>query len=303
MNTTKKMLFIYNPRSGKAQLKNKLSDILDIFVKGGYEVTVHPTQAKFDAKNVARENAPYYDIIACSGGDGTIDEVVDGLMGAHIRPNIGYIPTGTVNDFASSLHLSKNIITAAQDIVYGEAFSCDIGSFNKEHFTYVAAFGLFSDVAYQTPQESKNILGRQAYIIEGMKRLASIKPYKLRFEHDSEVIEDEFVYGMITNATSIGGFEGLGGKDVSLDDGMFEVTLIKMPKNPLDLQAIVNALLKQEPNPTHMYSFRTSSLHITSSDPVEWTLDGEFGGSETDVHISAHQKAVQIIVAADKITS
>jgi len=291
------MLFIYNPHSGKAQLKNQLSNIIDLFVKAGYVVTVHPTQEALDARRMAKENSGHYDLIVCSGGDGTINEVVDGVMecGADARSVLGYIPTGTVNDFASSLKLSKNVLKAAENITVGTPFSCDIGSFNQEYFTYIAAFGLFTDVAYQTPQQTKNMLGRPAYILEGMKRLSSIKPYNMRFETDEQVIEDEFLYGMVTNSVSVGGFKGICGKHVKLDDGLFEVTLIKMPKNVIELQAIINAVIKRESNPEYMYSFRTAKLHVTSEEAVEWTLDGEFGGSEVEVWIENHKQAVQII--------
>lgn len=291
----KKMLFIYNPLSGRAQLKNKLNDVIDLFVKNGFEVTVHPTQKKFDAVEQVKNRAKDFDYIVCSGGDGTINEVVDAMMQIDDRPLIGYMPTGTVNDFASSHKLSKDIIKSANTVVFGEPYAFDVGKFNNEFFTYIAAFGAFTDVAYQTPQQTKNILGRQAYILEGIKRLASLKTYHMKVEYDGGTIEDEFIYGMVTNSNSIGGFKGLSGKGVKLNDGLFEVSLIKNPKNPYELQMIINALLKREPDKNYMYSFRTSKLKLSCDNNVEWTLDGEYGGSEKEVTIENVQKALSIL--------
>lgn len=295
----KKLLFIFNPWSGKAQVKQKLFDIVDRFVKAGYQVTVHPTQEKLDAKNVAKKSAKKFDIIVVSGGDGTVNEVVDGLMECDKRPLLGYIPTGTVNDFASSLKLSKNIMKAVDDILQGKPFACDIGSFNEEFFTYVAAFGAFTDVAYQTPQQSKNMLGRMAYILEGMKRLGNLQPFSMRVEHDGQVVEDSFLFGMVSNSISVGGIKGLSGKGVKMDDGLFEICLIKMPKNPIELQMIINALLAKEPN-EYVYSFRSGEIHFYSEAEVPWTLDGEYGGSKKEVVIRNHMRAVSILTTKEQ---
>ena len=170
----KKMLFIYNPNSGMGLLKPKLSDVLDIFVKGGYEVTVYPTQKYHDAFEKTKAYEEQYDIVVCSGGDGTLDEVVSGMQMRTVQVPIGYIPAGTTNDFASSLHISKNILEAADTVVNGVPFSCDVGTFNKDYFIYVAAFGLFTDVSYETKQSMKNVLGHLAYVLEGTKRIFNI---------------------------------------------------------------------------------------------------------------------------------
>ena len=292
---SKRMLFIFNPHSGKAQVKQRLYEIVDYFVKDGFEVIVHPTQEKLDAKRMVKEYANQCELIVCSGGAGTVNEVVDGLMDSEIRPVLGYIPTGTVNDFATSLKLSKNIEKATIDILEGEPFACDIGGFNREYFTYVAAFGAFTDVAYETPQQTKNMLGRMAYIFEGVKRLGNLQSYLMRVEYDQGVIEDEFIFGMVTNAKSVGGFKGLSGKGVKMNDGLFEVCLIKMPKNPIELQMIINALVTREINRDYIYSFRAAQLKLFSEDVVPWTLDGEYGGSETEVLIQNYKQAIQII--------
>ena len=245
----KKLLFIYNPHAGKELLKPKISDIVDIFVKAGYEVTIYPTQSYRDAYRKVKEyDSKEYELVVCSGGDGTIDEVVSGMMTRSDRDPVGYIPTGTTNDFANSLHIPKGLLRAADNAVNGAVFSCDIGRFNKGTFVYIAAFGLFTDVSYETDQAMKNVLGHLAYILEGAKRLFNVPSYRVKVSHDGETIEDEFIYGMVTNSRSVGGFRNMVGKQVVFDDGLFEVTLIKKPKNPLELQEIIAALLIEQIN-------------------------------------------------------
>lgn len=290
-----KLLFIFNPHSGKAQIKNSLLHIIDSFVKGGYEVTVHPTQAKMDAFEIVKNKGAEYDLIVCSGGDGTLNETVKGLMMCDVRTRLGYIPTGTANDFASSLGISKNIIQATKTILKGIDFSCDIGSFNDAFFTYISAFGAFTEVAYQTPQQTKNIWGHLAYVLEGIKRLSSIKTYHMTIEHDGEVFDDDFVFGMISNSMSVGGFMETSNLGVVLDDGLFEVALVKMPKNAIDLQLTINDLLKQQVDSAYIYFFKTSEIKINSTEEISWTLDGEFGGSTNEVIIKNHRQAITII--------
>ena len=239
----KKLLFVYNPNAGKGLLRPRLADVLDIFVKAEYELTVYPTQSYRDAYHKIVHMEDGYDLVVCSGGDGTLDEVVTGMMQRSNKIPIGYIPAGTTNDFASSLHISRDILSAANTSVHGIPFACDVGSFNNDVFVYVAAFGLFTDVSYQTNQTLKNMLGHAAYVLEGVKRLSNIPSYKIKVTHDGEVLEDEFMIGMVTNSKSVAGFRGIVGKKVLFDDGEFEVTLIKKPKNPLELQAIITALL------------------------------------------------------------
>ena len=279
----KKLLFVYNPRAGKEMLKPRLSDVLDIFVKAGYEVTVHPTQAYRDAYYQIKEyEVGKYDLIACSGGDGTIDEVATGMMkrremGKDVVP-VGYIPAGTTNDFAKSLHIPRKPLAAADNAVKGVPFPCDIGKFNDSVFVYIAAFGIFTDVSYETDQAVKNVLGHMAYILEGAKRIFNIPSYKIKVEHDGEVIEDEFIFGMVTNSRSVGGFSNMVGKNIVFDDGLFEVTLIKTPKNPIALQEIIAALLIEQVDTKHMYTFKTKKITFDSVEEIPWTLDGEFGG-------------------------
>lgn len=297
----KKMLFIYNPNSGMGLLKPKLSDVLDIFVKGGYEVTVYPTQKYHDAVRKMGEYEEQYDLVACSGGDGTLDEVVTGMMKREDKVPIGYIPAGTTNDFASSLHISKNMLEAADTVVNGVPFACDVGEFNEDYFVYIAAFGLFTDVSYETKQSMKNVLGHLAYILEGTKRIFNIPSYRIKVTHDGETIEDEFIYGMVTNSRSVGGFKGITGKNVAFDDGKFEVTLFKTPRNPMELNEILGALALRKINPKRMYSFKTNEVHFETEEEIPWTLDGEFGGVHEEVVVKDCQKALEIMVKPEVI--
>lgn len=298
----KRLLFIYNPHSGKELLRPKVSDIVDIFVKAEYEVVIYPTQAYRDAyKKIKEYEDGQYDLIVCSGGDGTLDEVVTGMMKRKVRNTIGYIPTGTTNDFANSLHIPRDLLSAADNAVNGVEFSCDVGSFNNDIFVYVAAFGIFTDVSYQTKQEMKNVLGHLAYVLEGTKRLFNVPSYKVKVTHDGEVIEDEFIFGMITNSRSVGGFRNMLGKQVGFDDGVFEVTLIKKPKNPIELQEIITALLIEKFNTEYMLTFQSSEIQLESEKEIPWTLDGEFGGDHDRVNIKNLNKSLQIMVP-EKLT-
>lgn len=291
-----RMLFIYNPRAGKAQIRSNLLDIIDIFVKAGYEVTAYPTQASGDAVRAVRERRDGYDIVVCSGGDGTLDEVVSGMAKCEHMLPIGYVPAGSTNDFATSLGIPKNMIRAADVVVNGRNFACDLGSFNHHNFIYVAAFGLFTDVSYETDQNVKNVLGHAAYLLEGIRRLPSLRSYALKISYDGEVIEGEFWYGMVSNSYSVGGFRGITGKDVLLDDGLFEVMLIRKPSNPLDLNNIILALVDKRVKSEHILMFKTAQLTVESEEPLAWALDGEFGGEHTRAVISNRQKVLTIRV-------
>lgn len=297
----KKMLFIYNPNAGTGLLKPKLSDVLDIFVKGGYEVTVYPTQRYHDALSKTISYEADYDLVVCSGGDGTLDEVVTGMAKRAKQVPIGYIPAGTTNDFANSLHISKDMLEAADTAANGVPFPCDVGVFNDDIFVYIAAFGLFTDVSYETKQSMKNVLGHLAYVLEGTKRIFNIPSYRIRVTYDDEVLEDEFVFGMVTNSRSVGGFKGIIGKDVVFDDGEFEVTLIKTPKNPIKLNEIIASLVIKQIDSAHMYSFRTGHIRFESVEEIPWTLDGEFGGEHDEVVIRNKKQGLRIMVAEKSI--
>lgn len=300
----KRILIIVNPHAGKGMIKRYLCDVIDLFVKNKWNVSVITTQAKGEAAKLASEAADQYDLLVCSGGDGTLNEVVSGLIKDHKYIPIGYLPAGTTNDFASSLQIPKNNLPAAtQQIIDGKGFLCDVGNFNDHIFMYVAAFGAFTEVSYSTPQDFKNNFGRAAYILEGIKSLANIMTYHLKVECDDEIIEGDFIYGQISNSTSVGGFQAMSLKDVQLDDGLFELLLVYRPNNLLDLQTIIAALLMQDENSGWLVHRKLSKLKITSETPVPWTLDGEFGGNHYAMTISNIPKAVEIIVHHEESTS
>ncbi|MCM1025920.1 MAG: YegS/Rv2252/BmrU family lipid kinase [Roseburia sp.] len=292
----KRLLFIYNPKAGKAQIRTKLSDILTVFSAAGYELTVFPTSAHDDARRAAAERRPDYDLVVCSGGDGTLDEVVTGMIQSGFRTPIGYIPAGSTNDFAGSLVLPKNMIKAAETVVNGRNFPCDIGSFNDDVFVYIAAFGLFTDVSYETDQDIKNVLGHMAYLLEGVKRLSAVRYFPMKVTCGERVIEGDFLFGMITNSVSVGGFKNITGKNVKLDDGVFEVTLIKKPENPTELNNIMLSLLNRDIDADGMYCFRAEEITFESQEPVAWTLDGENGGSHERVVIRNLCREIEIKV-------
>lgn len=291
-----KLLFIYNPHSGTGRIRLQLSDILEIMVRAGYEVNVHPTQAVGDAAEVAAEQASEYDLVVCCGGDGTLDETVTGLMKSGCRVPLGYIPAGSTNDFAASLNLPKNMKKAAQIAVNGKDFSCDVGCFGEKNFIYIAAFGLFTDVSYQTKQELKNVLGHVAYLLEGAKRIGSHPSYRMRVEYNGGVIEDEFIYGMVTNSLSVGGFKGMTGDDVALNDGLFEVMLIRTPRNAVELNEIIAVLTKLRPESDLIYTFKTDELQISPYQAIPWTLDGEYGGEQTQIRLGCMHRTLTIRV-------
>lgn len=294
-----KVLFIINPKSGKGLIKNHILEIIDIFVKNDMEVTVHITQRELDACQLTQERAGEFDLVVCSGGDGTLDEVITGMMHREERKPVGYIPAGSTNDFANSLKLPKNMENAARSIVLRHPYPCDVGSFNDNYFVYIAAFGIFTDVSYQTKQEIKNVLGHLAYVLEGAKRLFNIKSYHMKVRADEqEEIEGDFIYGMVTNSESVGGFRNITGRNVELNDGVFEVTLIRTPKNPIELQEIIGALLLREVDNKHICSFKAGRVEFEAEEEIPWTLDGEFGGDHRKVEIVNHKKAISIMVKA-----
>lgn len=287
MSRKKRMLLVINPKSGKAQVKGRLLEILDLFIKAGYQVQVHITQRALDAREVVARDGAGKDLIVCSGGDGTLNETISGMMQLHPCPQLGYIPAGSTNDFATSLSIPKQMLTAARAVVTGEAYPIDIGCFCEDrYFVYLAGFGAFTEVSYLTSQDKKNILGHQAYMLESVKSLASIKPYAMKVTWDDQVLEGEFIFGMVTNTISVGGFKGLVNQDVALNDGLFEVLLIRTPRTPLDISNIVSGLfLRDEQDNEMVYKFKTRALRVVSAEPVDWVLDGEFGGSRTEVEV------------------
>lgn len=224
-----------------------------------------------------------------------MNEVATGLMKLEKRPICGYIPAGTVNDFAASLKIPRVMKNAAVLITDGDVFKCDMGKFNDRYFTYVAGFGAFTEVSYQTPQEWKNALGKAAYFIEALKHIADIKPHHMKIEYDDGVIEGEFILGLISNSVSVAGYKYYEKKNIKMDDGLFEALLIKSLKNPIELQQVLNALLSKQLDADNMCYLSSSFLHIISDDNVQWTLDGEDGGLCNDAYMQNIKESLPII--------
>lgn len=272
----KKMLFIMNPYAGKRRANKYLADILEMFNRADYLVTVHMTAGPGDATGVVQALAPGMDIVVCCGGDGTFNETVAGLLKANVDIPVGYIPAGSTNDFAASLHLPTEPLEAAQEIVEGVPVSYDAGSFCGRFFSYVASFGAFTRTSYTTPQSIKNALGHTAYVLSGISELSQIRPEHIRMEINGEVVEDDFLFGAICNSTSVGGILTLDPKQVDMADGKLEVLLVRSPQSLLELTECIAAVQSQQYNNCEMITFRSGSkIEITADPDMPWTLDGE----------------------------
>ncbi len=297
----KKMYFITNLHSGKSTMRSKLPAVLNIFTSAGYEVTVRPTQGRRDATAAAEYAclSGKYDLIVCSGGDGTLNEVVQGLMYSGCPIPVGYIPCGSTNDFGRSLRIPGDIEEAARQITQGHAFRCDIGLFNSRHFLYVAAFGAFIETVYDTPQNVKNVIGHLAYILHAMTLIPSIHAYHMKVEFDGNVVEDDYLFGMVSNTVSVGGMLKL--KNFRLDDGMFEVMLIRKPHDVIQLSKIIAQILdiNEEIDKKYVKYFRAKNVRFISNEEAEWTLDGEFGGAFCETEIGICERAVTFWVGSD----
>lgn len=291
----KRLLFIYNAHAGKMRIAQKLHDVVYLFATAGYEVTVHPTLFRGDATKTAAEQGAQYDHVVCCGGDGTLNEVVTGLM-THPEqmPTLGYLPAGTTNDFSKTLKLPADLMKSARIAVEGSPSPCDLGEFNGRPFVYVAAFGVFSEVSYATPQSYKNVLGHLAYVLGGIKSLTQLRPYTMKVTHDGETIEGDFIYGMVSDSISVGGFQGIKRDDVKLDDGLFEVMLVKNPRTPEELSTILNALMKKKPD-GNVIGFQSAHITFECQEPVAWTLDGEYGGDVELAQIQNLSQAIRIM--------
>ncbi len=292
----KPVYFICNLHAGKASIGDYLAILLDRLTAVGGEVTVHPTQAPGDAIEAARRacDSKKYELLICAGGDGTLNEVIQGCMNSSIQLPIGYIPFGSTNDFARGLGIPQDPEEALDCVLNGVPMACDIGQFNDKYFTYIAAFGAFTEISYKTPQPIKNVLGHAAYILNALAKLPKIRPCRMRIEHDGQTIEGEFLYGMVTNSSSVAKLLSLS--EVQWDDGVFEVTLIHKPSNLTQLHQLISAFSKIQLGSVKQYLhyFRASQITVTNLEetPVSWTIDGEYGGTSSRNCIRNLQKAV-----------
>ncbi len=300
----KKLLYIYNPAAGRRTAKASLSDVVEVFSRQGYEITVHPTQGRGDATRTVLEDGGGFDRVVCCGGDGTLNETVQGLLAlpADKRPVLGYIPAGTTNDFSRTLELPRTLPELAEAAGAGTPRPIDVGEAEGRPFTYVAAFGLFTDVSYSTPQANKNLLGHFAYLLEGMGRLASIPSYHMKVSTpEGKEVEGDFIYGMVGNTVSVGGLVNLPRDKVLLDDGRFEVILIRQPKTAKDWQSILTALTTLELSKDGegaVVGFSAGEVTFTCDAPVAWTVDGEFGGEQQITTVRNLPRALTIACGA-----
>jgi len=291
----KKLLLVVNPISGRGIIKDHLLAIIQRLSLAGYEVSVYPTKAKGDAIT-KMEVANQYDLIIASGGDGTLNEVITGLVVADVDTPIGYLPAGTTNDFASNLNIPKNVYKALDICLNGNLLSIDIGQFNNRYFTYVAAFGAFTDVSYETPQTRKNLLGGFAYLIEGLLKLSTIQSYNCKITYGDHQLEDQYILGLISNSDSLAGLKNVFGNSADLNDGLFEVTLIRAPKSIVDIHRILTDFLNKKYDPDYVDVFRTNTITIESDEELKWTLDGENGGALKHVQIKSLKQRIKILV-------
>lgn len=285
-----------NPCSGKKKANHILTDIIGVFNRGGYDVTAYMTAARGDATEVVAARAEEFDTIVCVGGDGTFNEVITGLRAAGSATPVGYIPAGSTNDFANSLKLSKDILQAAQDIVDGTPRPLDIGRFNDRYFSYIASFGAFTRASYATSQSMKNMLGHFAYLLSGVKEVAAIRSKRLRVTlADGTVYEDDYIFGGVSNSTSVAGVLTLKEDMVDMSDGLFEILLIRKPHNPIELTGCVHALLSQKYDTPMLTLAASSRVEVEAPADMDWTLDGEKAeGTEHYVIENLHH-AVNVI--------
>lgn len=292
----KKMLFIYNPTSGKGQIRNRLAGLMDTFTQAGWLVTAYPTQCRGDAARMARELGAEFDRVVCAGGDGTLSEAVSGMMELSAPPPLAFLPSGSTNDCAKNLRLPTKPTQAAKIAAEGEPWAMDVGMLNDRYFIYVAAFGAFTDVAYDTPQELKNAFGHLAYLLNGLGQLANLTPHHLRVEHDGQVTEDDFLYGMVCNTYSVAGVKALPSEQVVLDDGLFEVLLVRKNVKLADLAAALQAIAGNKPMDTPaVVTFQAGKVTITADEPIAWTTDGEYGGTYAVSRLENCPRALNVV--------
>ena len=293
----KRLLLIMNPAAGMKKANPHLAEILSLFGAAGYECLTFMTQKRGDGTTLAAKYAASVDRIVCIGGDGTFNEVISGVVACGAETPIGYIPAGSTNDFAASLNLSKNVLQAARDIVEGKPTSFDVGRFQKRYFTYVASFGAFTKTSYATSQSVKNALGHLAYVLGGIRELSSLRRYHVRTILDDQTdLEDDYIFGAVSNSTSVGGILTLDPKLVDMNDGCFELLLVRYPRNLSALAEVIRALSTQDYSSNMLVFHPAKKLTVWADPNMDWTLDGEFAKGETELEIENLHSAVHILV-------
>ncbi|MBQ8532518.1 MAG: diacylglycerol kinase family lipid kinase [Clostridia bacterium] len=295
--SNKKLMLIVNPCSGRAKMRTELLKVVEILSDAEYEVTVYPTKDRGDATaKTATLKEGEYDLLVVCGGDGTLNEVITGLMQTGIKQTLGYIPSGTLNEWSSGLGIARNIADAAKDITAGHEITLDVGQFGDKYFSYTASFGAFTSASYSAPQDIKNVLGQAAYFFEGIKSLGNIKPMHLKFICDEKEIEGDFLFGAVSNSMSVGGIVKFDDSVVKLNDGYFEVLLIKNPDNILKLQPLIDGILRKELDREGMEFFHTKSITVIGGEEISWTLDGEYAEGKNEIKIENIHNAITLIV-------
>ena len=296
----KKMLFIMNPISGQKKAAKFLPEIIGLFNRADYEVITYMTGCQGDAARMAALRGGDVDIVVCCGGDGTFNETISGLLQSGFTTPVGYIPSGSTNDFAASLKLSTNPLKAAQDIIEGRPVAYDVGKFGSRYFSYVASFGAFTQTSYTTPQSVKNILGHTAYVLSGISELSQIRKEHVRMEIDGEVVEDDFLFGAISNSTSVGGVLTLDPKFVDMSDGLLEILLVRAPRNLTEITECIQAFQSQNYNNCAMVTFRSAhAVRILSNPGMLWTLDDEREEGHWEVMAENVHHAIRLVKKAD----
>ena len=291
----KKLLFIVNPRAGKTKSTAPLFDAVAAFSRAGYLVRVFVTEAGGQARDIAAKWGGQYDLVVCAGGDGTLNETISGLMQLEQRPPLGYLPNGSTNDFAASLHLHTTVEAAARAVAGGVPYSLDIGRHNDRYFAYVASFGAFTRSSYSASQAAKNALGHFAYILEGLGDLDSLRPYRCAIDADGEHFEGDFIFGAVCNSTSLGGLVKLDPKHVSMDDGTLELLLLRMPKTALDLQNLITAMTRMQYDYPGVIFRHVKNVVLTTDENISWSLDGEYAASAPRVEIQCLPGAIELV--------
>jgi len=291
----KKLLFIVNPCAGQRRVNRYLVEILDIFNRGGYEVVTYITAQQGDCARIAREKASQVDLVVCAGGDGTFNEMITGVLDSGADVSVGYIPSGSTNDFAASLRLPTNVVKAAQAIVDGEPQPLDVGRFGERYFSYVASFGAFTRASYATPQNVKNALGHIAYLLEGIQELSQLRNEHVRITLEDQVIEGDYLFGAVSNSTSVGGILTLDPKQVDMSDGVFELLLVRMPKDLVELHDCILALQKQKYNCAVITFVTAGKLEILANPQMTWSLDGERENGHETVRVENLHHAIRLI--------
>jgi len=292
----KKVLLIINPHSGKSKNKSMLYDIIDIISGEGCLVTTQITHKIGDASKFAGEAglSGEYDIIICSGGDGTLNETISGVASSGGKVPIGYIPTGSTNDFAKSLGIPSDAREASLRAVNGKEQYIDIGLINGAHFNYVASFGAFTSVSYSAPQSLKNMLGHMAYVLTGIKDMARIKATHLKIECNGEVFEDDYIFGAVTNTTSLGGIVKIDDALVEFNDGLFELCLVRKPKNPVDITKIAKGVLSSDYSSDYFVFRKGNKMHFELDEKLTWSLDGEKYDGDKVLDVEVIESAVKL---------